>query len=399
MNLKKLLPKFENSELEAQFRLEHCHNMNRSLQYMLPVVSLLCFGAGCIRLALGDTLENIFVQGLLLGSIFLAAGWSLTFLKFMTPYNQIICTSSSAILCVVINVRIVLLGIRPEPDTFNIILMLAVAILGLRVAHTIFLVGLSFISVFVVVGISGQFFNLLVPTLISIGMSMVILGLSFLIEGKRRKIFTTKIMIKNESEKANSLLEAIMPTQVKNLLESGTHAPRFLSSDSVIIFLEVTRFNESRITPGTLRDLDALFRKIDAEVSSGDFETIKTVGFDYLFAAGVLPGEDVIPENVFTTLFTIFQVASGEGWQIKAGVASGSTVSGVLGSRTLAFDVWGKPVNTAARLKHEARWGEILMPAGIASHLGISGDRQWQNIRGIGSMEIATHRFPGVKAA
>lgn len=45
--------------------------------------------------------------------------------------------------------------------------------------------------------------------------------------------------------------------------------------------------------------------------------------------------------------------------QIRIGMATGSVVSGVIGTRVPIFDLWGEPVNNASRLQQEGVPGAI----------------------------------------
>ena len=45
--------------------------------------------------------------------------------------------------------------------------------------------------------------------------------------------------------------------------------------------------------------------------------------------------------------------------QVRIGMATGSVVSGVIGTRVPIFDLWGEPVNNASRLQQEGVPGAI----------------------------------------
>jgi hypothetical protein len=58
---------------------------------------------------------------------------------------------------------------------------------------------------------------------------------------------------------------------------------------------------------------------------------------------------------------TVNRVRSEQGvnWQIRLGLYSGPVVSGVVGVRKFAFDIWGNTVNFAARMESAGQPGRV----------------------------------------
>ena len=54
-----------------------------------------------------------------------------------------------------------------------------------------------------------------------------------------------------------------------------------------------------------------------------------------------------------------FRVGKSLNRELRAGVHCGALVSGVVGTRRLAFDVWGSTVNIAARLESSSERGRV----------------------------------------
>jgi class 3 adenylate cyclase len=55
--------------------------------------------------------------------------------------------------------------------------------------------------------------------------------------------------------------------------------------------------------------------------------------------------------------------ASAFKWGLRVGIHSGPVVSGVVGKRKYAFDVWGDTVNIAARMEASGEVGRVNVSA------------------------------------
>ncbi len=56
-----------------------------------------------------------------------------------------------------------------------------------------------------------------------------------------------------------------------------------------------------------------------------------------------------------------FAAETGIDVKIRAGMASGPMMAGVIGKRKFSYDVWGDPVNLASRLEQASTPGRILV--------------------------------------
>ncbi|WP_113553642.1 adenylate/guanylate cyclase domain-containing protein [Hyphomicrobiales bacterium] len=143
-------------------------------------------------------------------------------------------------------------------------------------------------------------------------------------------------------------------------------------------------------------------------------EKIKTIGDAYLAVAGV-PARHPTPEKAaavfgFGAIAAAREIGERHGvvLKLRAGMASGSVTAGVLGRAKYAYDIWGAPVNLAARLEAIGKPGCITTTAEIRQRLGesflfICSGRE--DIKGFGPTEIWTTRMldpdacaPGIRA-
>jgi class 3 adenylate cyclase len=121
--------------------------------------------------------------------------------------------------------------------------------------------------------------------------------------------------------------------------------------------------------------LDELFRRFDQIADRHGLEKIKTIGDAYMAVAGVpVPMADHAEAAVAMTLDILAEAGavrwpSGDPITVRAGVASGPAVAGVIGSRKFAYDLWGDTVNLASRLEQSGEPGRVLVSELTATQL------------------------------
>ena len=82
-------------------------------------------------------------------------------------------------------------------------------------------------------------------------------------------------------------------------------------------------------------------------------------------------------------------VVLGQALQLRVGVHTGPAVGGVIGSRKLAFDLWGDTVNVASRLQAQAVPGRVNVSEAtwLLVNDRFEGDAQGtRELRGLASM-------------
>ena len=90
-------------------------------------------------------------------------------------------------------------------------------------------------------------------------------------------------------------------------------------------------------------------------------EKIKTVGDSFMCAGGIPIKNTTNPVDVILAAFEMRdfisnlkkeQATKGRTlWKIRIGVNTGEIISGVVGKKKFAYDIWGDTVNTASRLE------------------------------------------------
>ena len=204
--------------------------------------------------------------------------------------------------------------------------------------------------------------------------------------------------IEYEKERADTLLRAVLPTQVISRLNDGAQmiADRF--DDVSILFADLVGFTPvaARTPPsGLVRRLDRIFKAFDELAGRHGVEKIKTIGDAYMAAAGVPePCADHAERAVrfgCALVRTLAEADPGEPpFALRVGVHSGPVVAGLLGRRRFVYDVWGETVNTASRLESAAAPGTLHLSAAVHERLDGTWDmrpRGAVELKGVGGVE------------
>ena len=148
-----------------------------------------------------------------------------------------------------------------------------------------------------------------------------------------------------------------------------------------------------------------MMRSFDRLAAQHGVEKIKTIGDCYMAVAGV-------PEQVFDHAARMARMAlamrdvadatalrAGIDLSLRIGIASGPLMAGVIGARKFTYDVWGDPVNLAARLESTGEPGRIHVAAETRAKLVGAFDLAYRgaiDIKGVGPQE--TYFLIGLKS-
>lgn len=170
---------------------------------------------------------------------------------------------------------------------------------------------------------------------------------------------------------SDDLLHNIFPDEIVRRLKSdeGMVADHFDSAS--VLFADVVDFTpmSAGMTPsqlvGVLNDVFSTFDRFVAELG---LEKIKTVGDEYMVAAGVPVPRDDHAELLAELALRLRDHVSrgsfaGRKIRLRMGINSGPVVAGVIGSHKFAYDLWGDAVNTASRMESEGVPGAIQVSA------------------------------------
>jgi class 3 adenylate cyclase/ligand-binding sensor domain-containing protein/predicted metal-dependent HD superfamily phosphohydrolase len=175
-----------------------------------------------------------------------------------------------------------------------------------------------------------------------------------------------------EKNKSDKLLLNMLPSDTAEELKTkGRASARSYRQASVMFtdFVGFTAMSQYMRPRDLVFELDECFRTMDEIVEQYGLEKIKTIGDSYMCVGGV-PVRNI--SNPFDSLLAALAIMDyirkrnykrvQEGkmpWKLRVGIHTGELVAGVIGSRRLAYDVWGATVNVAKRMEAAAEPGTI----------------------------------------
>jgi len=178
--------------------------------------------------------------------------------------------------------------------------------------------------------------------------------------------FRTAEVAEAETE---ALLGRILPGSVVERLKKRPGQPIADSFDqAAVLFADLAGFVPlaHRLGPArTVEMLNRLVQSFDRLATKHGVEKIKTIGDAYMAVSG-LPA--ALPDNAarLARMALRMQPAAdiagaelGVELRLRIGIALGPVMAGVIGSERFGYDVWGDPVNLAARLERSGETGKI----------------------------------------
>ncbi|MDF2235465.1 adenylate/guanylate cyclase domain-containing protein [Albimonas sp. CAU 1670] len=203
-----------------------------------------------------------------------------------------------------------------------------------------------------------------------------------------------------EKERVEKLLLNLMPRSIYEEFKTfGVVSPQRYEPVSVLMldfagFTEMAVARDPQVTVSELNDIFSTFDRIGEQFGC---ERIKTIGDAYVAVAG-LPHAD--PDHAqaaarcalrFIRWLEKRNASHPHQWRCRIGIASGPVVGCVVGVHKYVYDVFGPPVNLAARLQAQAEPMTVAATAEFAAGLGDAF--QWsagevRDLRGFGEVDI-----------
>ena len=185
--------------------------------------------------------------------------------------------------------------------------------------------------------------------------------------------------VEQEKRRSETLLRNILPIYIAMRLRGGESNIADQHEEATVLFADIVGFGKiaARMRPYEIVGcLNHLFSEFDRLAEAAGVERIKTIGDNYMAVAGV-PTPRPDHANAAARLALDMIAASSRlhsrlpaPFSIRVGLHSGPLVAGVIGTRRLAYDVWGDTVNIAARLQAASQPNRVLVSAATAKVLG-----------------------------
>lgn len=179
--------------------------------------------------------------------------------------------------------------------------------------------------------------------------------------------------------RSDELLSNILPDAIAERLKRGEKPIADRLEAVSVVFADIVGFTplSESLEPETLVDLlDRIFDEFDSLADQMGLEKIKTVGDAYIVVAGLpTPRHDHIQaaaEMALAMRTHLTQVETPNGVdriEMRFGIHCGPVVAGVVGTKKLAYSLWGETVNIASRMESQGRPNHIHVSEPIHRNL------------------------------
>lgn len=203
-----------------------------------------------------------------------------------------------------------------------------------------------------------------------------------------------------EQKKSDDLLHNILPANIiRDLKESGKTIPK-RHRNTTILFTDFEGFTNvvASISAITLvNELNDIFGRFDEIMEKTGVEKIETIGDAYMAACGL---EDETTDHAVKCIKAAKQMLSyleernknhDISWNMRVGLHSGTIVSGVVGKKKFAYDLFGDTINTASRIESSGEAGKINVSSTtyeLAKNEFTFQARGLINVKGKGEIEM-----------
>jgi guanylate cyclase len=202
-----------------------------------------------------------------------------------------------------------------------------------------------------------------------------------------------------EQQKAENLLLNVLPQEIAAILKNEERTIADSFDGASVLFADLVGFTAltAHMLPKSVVELlNDIFSHFDSLVEKYGVEKIRTMGDNYMVAAGVprahrdhaqrlvamaLEMQDYIRWRREQTGFPV---------EFRIGINSGPVIGGVIGHKKFVYDVWGDAVNIASRMESHGVAGTIQITQTtyeLVRDRFVCQRRGWVELKGRGMME------------
>jgi DNA-binding response OmpR family regulator len=177
-------------------------------------------------------------------------------------------------------------------------------------------------------------------------------------------------LLGRQKKLTSDLLSHLFPEALVEKIHFGEKIVPLNHESATIMCIDVvgfTKITEKRSCENVVNLLNILFDTFDSIVAQHGLIRIKTLGDNYIAVAGI---PNFFEEHIESTIRCAKDILKAtkeaslqfpEPVQLCISIATGPMSSGIVGSKTISFDVWGKTVNTAIHLEQHCEPGQIIV--------------------------------------
>ena len=174
-----------------------------------------------------------------------------------------------------------------------------------------------------------------------------------------------------ERNRSDQILLNILPKETADELKENGFVKTQELDQVTVLFTDFKAFSTvaERISAEELiRSVDYYFKNFDEITERHNVEKIKTIGDAYMCAGGLPHPNTTHAHDTFRAALEIrdfvlkTEMNPPKGiypFKIRIGLNTGPVVSGVVGTKKFAYDIWGNTVNIAARMESGSVPGRI----------------------------------------
>lgn len=214
---------------------------------------------------------------------------------------------------------------------------------------------------------------------IGIGILLLLSIVTIAIWRKQKSLLESKNQsLLEEKKRSEDLLLNILPAEVVHQLKNKKAANARLYESVGILFTDFQNFSQisKNLPPKELvKELDYCFTHFDQIIEKHHLQKIKTIGDAYMCAAGLYTRGNQYIIRMIAAALEIQEflenrklqksLLGGYFFNARIGIHVGSVVAGVIGTKKIAFDIWGDTVNVAQQMEHHSEVGGVNISSDV----------------------------------
>ena len=216
----------------------------------------------------------------------------------------------------------------------------------------------------------------------------------------------------NERNLSNTLLYSMLPENVADLLRSGETYEPIQHDDVTLFFSDVVGFTSmcAELDPWEIIDmLNTLYTVMDHLSAKFGLYKVETIGDAYMCCSGLPEPDDLNAVKIANFAIAVQECVklvtsplTGEPIRLRVGIHSGHCMSGVVGTLTPHYCLFGDMINTTSRHESTGEAGRVQVSSitfGKIQHFSEQADQFTWTPRGLvpmkGKGEMFTYWLDG----
>ena len=188
------------------------------------------------------------------------------------------------------------------------------------------------------------------------------------LRGANTQLVQQQGLLAQEKKKSDDLLCNILPIAIAERIKAGETQIADEFPEVSVMFADLVGFTKLAETLGphkVVNVLNDIFEVFDQHLEEFKLEKIKTMGDCYMVVAGLPEPMAEHAQNMANFALQIQKhFKTGLQFpdlkiQLRIGIHAGTAVAGVVGTKKIAYDLWGDVVNVASRMESTGQAGEV----------------------------------------